>query len=185
MGRRLAILFIATLAASCAQPPVAPPGPATDTATLLFKSQGEAMNVAFHTSSEAQPCAGLTRTANVYDAVLLQQNLLPAMATMIRKTQAWLKVYPAVELKVKGGMPFQVLGSSNWSGTGAGVTTYGKCGPLTLRFTPHAGRSYLVLFKFTGNGCTQSVQDTTDAHDPSAGVAVETTPLHCTRPVFS
>lgn len=158
--------------------------PVTDTATLMFKSQGDAMDVVFHTSTDPQPCEGLIRAAGVYDAVLLKEKLLPFIARMQQKTRAVLKVYPSVEMKVKGGVPLRVLGGSNWAGSGAGVTTFGKCGLFTEQFTPQAGRIYQVLFKFSGNSCSQSVLDTTDATDIVAATPVGTTALQCTRPFF-
>lgn len=186
MNHLLAVLLLSVASTGYAQEAVAPPaGPAIvapGTATVLFKSQGDAMDVVFHTSSDPAPCAGLTRTAAVYDAVLLEQKLLPFIAKMQKKTRAMTHVYPSVEVQVKADTALQVLGGSNWAGSGAGVTTFGKCGPFTQQFMPRAGRSYLVLFQFAGNGCSQSVKDTTDATDAVAAVDVETTPLQCTAP---
>jgi hypothetical protein len=154
---------------------------ASSSAKVLFKSAGDPKDVLFHTSTDSQPCEGLTRTAGVYDAVLLRKNLLPLIARALEKTHAAGKVYPEVEVPVQADVPLQILGQSNWSGSAGQLTEFGQCGPFTQQFQPQAGHRYLVQFTFTGKACSQSIQDISNADAPAA---VETVALECKRPMF-
>lgn len=74
--------------------PATPPEAVQQTATVLFKSRGDAMHVRFHTSTSERPCEDLTSTATVYDAELLRAKLLPFIAKMQQKARAATGVYP-------------------------------------------------------------------------------------------
>lgn len=150
-------------------------------ATLLFKSKGEAMNVIFQTSPSEQPCKGMTRAAGVYDAELLREKLLPFIAKMQQKARALSNILPEAEMSIQADVPLQIQGQSDWSDKVGNVRTSGGCGPFTQRFTPQSGHKYLVIFEFAGNRCGQTVQDITDIAAP---IAVELTPLQCTRSFF-
>jgi len=150
-------------------------------ATLLFKSKGEAMNVIFKTSPSEQPCEGMTRAAGVYDAELLREKLLAFIEKMQQKARALSNILPEAEMSSQADVLLQIQGQSDWSDKVGNVRTSGGCGPFTQRFTPQSGHKYLVLFEFAGNRCGQTVQDITDIAAP---IAVELTPLHCTRSFF-
>ena len=151
-------------------------------ATLLFKSKGEAMNVIFQTSTSEQPCEGMARAAGVYDAELLREKLLPFIAKIQQKARALSNILPEAEMSIQANVPLQIQGQSDWSDKVGNVRTSGGCGPFTHRFTPQSGHKYLVLFEFAGNSCGQTVQDITDTGAP---IAVELTPLQCTRSFFN
>lgn len=150
-------------------------------ALVTFKSIGDPKDVIFHTSTESQPCQGLTRTAGVYDAELLRQKLLGFIARTLEKTRAVGNIFPQVEVSVVAEVPLQVLGQSNWAGTTGSTTQYGRCGPFAQQFTPQGGHKYLVQFTFSGNMCHQNIHDITDNAAP---VPVETLQLECKQPMF-
>lgn len=163
-------------------PVFALPQEITDTsATLLFKSKGEAMNVIFQTSTSEQPCEGMTRAAGVYDAELLREKLLPFIAKMQQKARALSNILPEAEMSIPADVPLQIQGQSDWSDKVGNIRTSGGCGPFTQRFTPQSGHKYLVLFEFAGSRCGQTVQNITDITAP---IGVELTPLHCARSFF-
>ena len=137
------------------------------------------MNVVFHTSANAQTCEGLTRSAGVYDAQLLREKLLPFIAKMQQKARAATGIYPEVAVSVDADVPLQVFGESKWSDKLGSTWSSGGCGPFTQRFTPQAGRKYMVLFEFAEKTCGQSVQDITDAAAPAP---VEVESLQCKLP---
>lgn len=152
-----------------------------ESATLLFKSKGEAMNVIFQTSTNEQPCEGMTRAAGVYDGELLREKLLPFIAKIQQKARALTNILPEAEISVQADVPLQIQGQSDWSDKVGSIRTSGGCGPFTQRFTPQSGHKYLVLFEFAGNRCGQTVQDITNIAAP---IAVEFAPLQCTRSFF-
>ncbi|QGZ39555.1 hypothetical protein IP92_01839 [Pseudoduganella flava] len=174
-------LFSSILLVTLVLLPATAQEPQPGTATLLFKSTGDAKDVVFHTSTSTQPCDGLTRAAGVYDAELLKQKLLPFVARMVEKTHAALKFYPQVEVQMNADGPVQVLGQSNWHSPTPQVTTAGQCGPFTQQFQPQPEHKYLVQFKFAGHLCSQSIQDITD---PDAPAPVDARSLECKRPDF-
>ena len=151
----------------------------TQPATLLFKAAGNEMNVAYYTSSAAQPCEGLTSAAGVYDAELMREKLLGFIARSIEKNRALVNIRPQVEKQVTPEVPLQVLGAADFSRTNAMGTFAQSCGPFTQQFVPKGGHKYLILFKFVGNRCGQSVQDITDAGAPAE---IETQSLQCDKP---
>lgn len=165
--------------AASAQQPAPAEQSAAGTATILYKSGGDAINAFFRTSTSAEPCADMTQTAGVYDAELLRKKLLGFIAKAVQKANAVRKVYPQVETTVQANVPMQVMGYSVWADSTPHWSSSGSCGPFTRQFTPVAGRKYQALFTFTSNTCSMSMQDITDSAAPAP---VETTRLECKRP---
>lgn len=155
----------------------------TDTAQLLFKSRGEAMNVIFKTSTHEEPCEGMTQAAGVYDAELLREKLLPFIAKMQQKARKATGIYPQVEQTVAANVPLQITSKSSWYDKVGSMSSSGSCGPFANKFTPEAGRKYLVLFEFSGGSCGQSVKDITNAEEEPVPVTLE--PLICPTSFFS
>lgn len=154
--------------------PAGQAGPGT--ATILYKSTGDALHAFFRTSTSPDHCADLTRVAGVYDADFLRKKLLGFVAKTVQMTNAMQKVYSHVETTVQADVPLQLMGYSAWTNTSAQLMTYGTCGPFTKQFTPVAGRKYQALFTFYGGTCSMSMQDITDSAAPGP---VETKPLNC------
>lgn len=179
MKRLLTFLSMGLLTISLASAQEQVSGADDDKTILSFSSQGDPKNVIFLTTTGPAPCEGLSRAAGVYDAAILKEKLLPFIAKFEEKTHALFHIFPTAEVKIKGGVPLQVMSSSTWSDQRGNMTVGGQCGPFTQQFTPVTGHRYHALFTFSGNGCAQSIQDNTDE---SAVVDVQTTPLACEKP---
>lgn len=150
-------------------------------ATILFKSKGDAKHVTFHSSVEPKPCEGLALIAGVYDAELVRRTLLGFVARTIEKTNTLAKVYPQVEVSVPAGVPMQVLGQSSSGGAVQNFVQSGRCGPFTQQFIPQSGHKYLVQFTIGEKACSQEILDVTEWGAP---LPVESAPLACRQPMF-
>lgn len=131
--------LIYTIVLAAAAPAFAEEATSAQPATLLFKAAGNEMNVAYYTSSAAQPCEGLASAAGVYDAELMREKLLGFVARSIEKSRALANIRPQVEKQVTPEVPLQVLGAADFSRTNAMGTFAQSCGPFTQQFVPKGG----------------------------------------------
>ena len=148
-------------------------------ARIVMRSSGMPMTVNYATSVSPIACEGFSQIGRVFHSG--REVLLPWIASMTEKSRkAISRDLPQVEQVVPADQPVQIKGYSGWNDTSPQMTSSGSCGPLTSQFTPAAGKTYLVEFRFSGtSNCAQQVYevDASEQHLPVTPVE----PLRCGR----
>ena len=132
------------------------------TAKLILRSAGSGHPAHFSVSTSPQACQGFTSLGHV--AYAGRGIVYPWIANAVQRGR---RTEPYLVHEAKPGEPIQVSGYGSWAnGTGSGYRT-GNCGPLTAKFTPQDGRSYVVEFVWGGKpACSLNVMDATDRDAP-------------------
>lgn len=137
------------------------------TAKLVFRASGAGHATSYAVSTSGEACQGFQSVGNV--AYSGRGVVLPWIARMNERTRsAVFKTQPFVEHDAVPGRSIQVRAVGNWQETGGVFNRAGTCGPLVAKFTPVAGRAYLVEFVWrSDNSCSQVVTDSTDPSAPT------------------
>lgn len=161
--------------------PVKLPPPDSAHAKIIIRSSGLPANVVYTMSTSAEQCAGFEPAGVVFDSG--KGVLLPWIEKMTSRLRRKMGAVTEIERMVSASQPIQIQGYSTYMESNGLFTTTKKFGPLTTRFTPAGGKTYLVKFTFTGGGnCSQELSDVTDPGN-TAFVADQSI-LDCKRPWF-
>lgn len=137
---------------------------ASDKAKVVFRTVGS-FRVDYELSTSPQACEDFQLIGEVYDDSNVRA---PDWMLNFRKVAgALLKMHPWLERDVEPGVQIQIRAMGHGMVTEGRRSGTGTCGPLMAKFTPEAGRAYLVTYIGNKNTtCVQAVQDATDVDAP-------------------
>ncbi|MEJ7805794.1 MAG: hypothetical protein WKG03_07735 [Telluria sp.] len=137
------------------------------TAKLVFRASGAGHAARYSVSTASEACQGFEPVGNV--AYSGRGVLLPWIANMTERTRgAVLNTQTHISRTAQPGQSIQVRGMGNWQEGSGLFSRSGNCGPLASRFTPVAGRAYLIDFVWRRDlSCSMVVTDSTDPDVPA------------------
>lgn len=149
-------------------------------AKLVMRSEGSPGNVQFSINTSSDDCKDFQTVGTTkYSGEGVLYPWIAKLTAQASRTPGFL----SSDLTPEQSVIIRSYGASSGSISipGHGTSTsWEKCGPLFSRFTPIAGRAYLVRFEWSSDKCKQSVFDATnpDAPIPVPSEAI----LTCEKP---